>query len=187
MFGSRCESLNHHGYGHGQWLMLPDPHDSPSSSRKDAVGSLITFDIPCQLGSPVPLVRPGCPTVQWALVPEAPVYEHGNPSGGEDDVRPYLLSLEVQPEVLPVAQASTVKGLPKHNLGLGVRPPVGPHVPGPPGVQRCRVAAASARAVILALSRHTDPSSLGGADVRKDTRARQATPAYPPNWKASRD
>jgi len=110
--------------------VLPEPDHSPTCSLEGGVDAPIPFHVPAELGRPVPLVRGGLPTVLGADVPEATVDEDGYLLSGEDDVRADLDVPQVQSQVLPVAEAHAVKGLAQSDLRLGVRTPVGPHVPG---------------------------------------------------------
>jgi len=89
----------------------------------------VALDVAQQLRAPVPLVVARLGAVLGARVPEAAVDEDGHLARGERDVRPDPpAAVQVQPVVLAVAVAEVVQRAAQGQLGLGVRPPVGPHV-----------------------------------------------------------
>lgn len=155
--------------------MLPEPDDLPSGSLKRGVDALVALHVPPELGSPVPLVRGGLPTVLGTDMPEASVDEDCDLLGGEDDVGPDLHRAEVETEVLPVTEPHPVESAAQGNLRLGVSAAVGLHVARPPLVERCRVEATlvgplpSLSSLVLS---HTSPiEATADCPLREDTAA----------------
>ena len=123
-----------------QPCVLPHPHDAPAGVLKRGVRLLIALDVPAELGSPVPLVAGGLPSVHRTHMPEAPVHEHGDLAPGEHDVGSDPGARQIEPMVLPEAEAASVQCGTELDLGLRVDPAVGLHVAGPTWTERLGLA-----------------------------------------------
>src|SRR5262245_43823255 len=72
-------------------------------------------------------------------MPEAPVDENRHAPRGERNLRPHSGPGQFQPVVLPVAVTPRVQGPAERQFGLGVLPPVGPHIGRTARIKRVRV------------------------------------------------
>ena len=89
--------------------MLPDMHDNPPDIPKLSVLAAISGNILVELRSPPLGVVLRRRAVVWAAVPEAPIYEYGDPRPRQRDVGgPWKGS-----EVNPVPQAESVQRAPE--------------------------------------------------------------------------
>lgn len=117
------------------WLVLPDAQHGPSGGRQCCVGGAVAFDVPAELGRPVPLVSRGLATMLRADVPEAAVHEDRDLACGEHDVWPGLGAVgQAKEMVLSVPVPESVQGAAQGDFWFGVRPAIGLHVAGPAGV-----------------------------------------------------
>ncbi len=130
MFESVFKRTHNRLYRGLEWLVLPQANDRPTSAGQRGVGRPITLDIAPKFRGPVPLVRRRLSSMQWARVPEAPVDEHCNFPGGEDDVGTDFSRSGYQAMIFSVPVPSSVEGGAKRNLRLGVGPTVGLHISG---------------------------------------------------------
>jgi hypothetical protein len=66
--------------------VLPDPDDTPSTSRQRFLNGTITGQISFKFVEPKLAVRVRDGAVNWASVPEAPIYENGEPCVIENEI-----------------------------------------------------------------------------------------------------
>src|SRR6202050_857045 len=125
----RGERGHHGGNGVVDRHVLPEPDHGPAGQDQRRVVDPVTLEFLGQFRAPVPFVPPRLAAVLRASVPEASVDEYRDLARGERDVRPDApAGVQVQPVVLAVAITEPVQGTAQRQFGLGVRPPVGPHV-----------------------------------------------------------
>jgi hypothetical protein len=67
-------------------LVLPDPHDTPSTSPQRFLDGAITSHISLKLADPKLAVRLRNGAVDWASVPEAPIYKNSKPCVIENEI-----------------------------------------------------------------------------------------------------
>lgn len=89
--------------------MLPHAHNGPACVEQRPIHLVVALDIATELGCPVLDVVPWHPSVLRAGVPEAAVYEDGDLSTSEDDVRPNSDLPAPYGKVLPEAEPAAVE------------------------------------------------------------------------------
>src|SRR5690606_19488049 len=65
----------------------PDTNHQPATISEPVVGVRIALDIGENLGAPELLIGLWPSSMRWAAMPEAAIYEDGNPGTSEDDIR----------------------------------------------------------------------------------------------------
>ncbi len=172
MFEPVSQSAKHGLHSSLELLVLPETNNFPPCTGQGRVCCAIPFDIAAKLRRPVPLVGSRLPTVYRTDMPEAPVHEHGDFAGGENDVWADLHGANFQAKVLAVAVPTSMQGAAKRHLGLGVGSPVRLHVARAASIKRSRIQASLMRRppghLRLALS-HVHSGCTRKDALRKDT------------------
>jgi len=112
-------------------LVFPDADHVPAGRRQRGVRGPVALDIPAQLGFPVPDVVSGLGAMLGTGMPEAAVYEDGDPACRERDVGPdSLAARQIKPVILAEPVPPPMQRPPQREFRLGVGAPIGAHVGG---------------------------------------------------------
>src|ERR1700729_2135896 len=137
--GPPREGAFHHIRCVAWWNVLPNPHYSPASFFEGRCGATVPFDVSGELGCPVGSVRLRVGLVDWADVPEAPIYKDHDHRACEHQIWAYgSPCADPDRPVHEESAAPAVQLRAQRALRSGVAPAIRPHLPSRGDIARCR-------------------------------------------------